>query len=262
MDETDYLLMPLWAPMQSWGDQVLAGDNRPSLRFPTHSGLSGLIAAALGIDRSEVERLNALHQSLNFISLDCCKGSLQTDFYAVNGFVRAEKLKVDTKSTFIGRKTYMANTAFLVAVYLEKDHAPRTLEKIGKALLFPQFSLYAGRKSHPFQLPPVYHRSGNVPIFRWNDPFQEMIQLREREVEGFSKEEQGQALFKNRRLPRFLSEEDAYFYTEHPPFEGSSNLYQIRDRYVASTLKTRRFDERNVFSFSISNYKTHNAVSD
>lgn len=272
MKERDYLLMPIWATMQSWGDQVVAGDDRPTLSFPTHSGLCGLIAAALGLERSEHSRLRALHQSLNFIILDICKGALQTDFYSVKGFVRAERLKVAPKATIIGRKTYMTDSAFLIAAYLTDEGASFSLAEIGKALLQPHYPLYAGRKSYPFHLPPVYHKRGIVPLFRWQEPYQEMIRLRTQEETEFQKplksrqqskpKNLSEALFKNRFLPDFSKEEKAYFYCDDPAYREDSIPYQIQDRYLANPLKTRHFDERTVYSISIHHYKTNYAVSE
>ncbi len=272
MKERDYLIMPIWATMQSWGDQVLAGDDRPTLSFPTHSGLCGLIAAALGIERSEHSRLSALHQSLNFITLDICKGALQTDFYSVTGFVRAEGLKVAPKSTIIGRKTYMADSAFLVAAYLTDESASFSLAEMGSALLQPHYPLYAGRKSYPFQLPPVYHKGETVPLFRWKEPYHEMIRLREQEKTAFQEplkarkqskpENLSEALFKNRLLPDFPEDDQTYFYCDDPAYREGAIPYQIRDRYLANTLKTRQFEERTVYSISIHHYKTNHAVSE
>ncbi len=269
MKECDYLLMPIWAAMQSWGDQVLAGDDRPTLSFPTHSGLCGLIAAALGIERSNHAQLNALHQSLNFIVLDICKGALQTDFYSVKGFVRAEGLKVDQRSTVIGRKTYMADTAFLVAASLHEAPAPYTLESIGQALLQPHYPLYAGRKSYPFHLPPVYHIAGKVHLFRWKEPYHEMIRLRQQENIEFQQKRASttdhdhlsDSLFKDCGLPKFLEEERANFYSDDPEHREYSIPYHVRDRYVANSLGTRQFEERTVYSISIHACKTNYAIS-
>ncbi|MGK5094769.1 type I-E CRISPR-associated protein Cas5/CasD [Deltaproteobacteria bacterium TL4] len=262
----EYLLMPLWAPMQSWGDMVLTGDDRPSLSFPTHSGLCGLIAAALGLERSEAERLQALHQSLNFIVLEICKGALQTDFFSVKGVVVADKLKVDSERTLIGRKTYLADTAFLVSVFQEtpSQKAP-SLPEIGKALLNPQYALYAGRRGHPWSLPPVYHQQGQVPVFSWEHPLAEMATFRNLEQTFQNQLETDfqcqEALFKNQKLPPFSKEEDTRFYCDATILQGDSAIteatlkqgipYRIRDRYLPGPLDARQFAERLVYPLAL-----------
>lgn len=44
-----YLILRLAGPMQAWGQPTFEG-TRPTGRFPTRSGLLGLLGACLGID--------------------------------------------------------------------------------------------------------------------------------------------------------------------------------------------------------------------
>ena len=48
--------------MQSWGASA-AGYDRPTLEAPTHSGVLGIVGAALGIERTDVPSLAGLHRS-------------------------------------------------------------------------------------------------------------------------------------------------------------------------------------------------------
>ncbi|MGK0290813.1 MAG: CRISPR system Cascade subunit CasD [bacterium] len=255
----DYLLMPIWATMQSWGDLMIAGDDKPSLPFPTHSGLCGLICAGLGIRREQKEELCQIHQSLNFIILEVCQGTQETDFYAVNGLVRAEKLTSKPNDTFIGRKTFLSDTAFLVAVYEEKKLDDYSLEEIGKALLNPIFPIYAGRKSYPFLTPPVFHEQGNVQVKNWEHPFDEMKQLLVEEANKQQEKQEHLGIFK-KKLPPVSKK--AIFYYDHSLSDmvqkfvaGDSGeqgaVYSIYDRFLPSELKTRQFERRNVHSINI-----------
>lgn len=274
-----YLLMPIWAPMQSWGDLVLAGDDRPSLSFPTHSGLCGLIAAALGIKRDQWDQLREIHRSLDFLILECSKGNIETDFYSVTGFVRAEGLKPAPRDTFIGRKTYLTDYAFLVAVYQKEETSSSfSLEDIGNALLSPGYPLYAGRKSYTFSTAPVFHVHGKAQIFHWENPFEEMLLLKSKEyahqknMPNHSAISQTESfLFKNSRLPKFSSV--SMFYSSEELMDEFQGIainektvvskhtgipYTLRDKYIPTSLKLRRFEERKVYITSI---QEENAIS-
>ena len=55
----DYLVMRLYAPLSSWGT-VAVGEDRPTVNYPTRSAVLGLLGAALGIKRSESQKLQDL----------------------------------------------------------------------------------------------------------------------------------------------------------------------------------------------------------
>src|SRR5438445_3577743 len=59
----DYLILKLEGVLQSWGIHTYE-DYRPSNMFPTLSGILGLLAACLGIERKDWERLQALDRSI------------------------------------------------------------------------------------------------------------------------------------------------------------------------------------------------------
>jgi len=60
-----FLILKLDGVMQGWGGHTYE-DWRPTELFPTRSGLLGLLGACLGIDRQDIDRLNALAESVNF----------------------------------------------------------------------------------------------------------------------------------------------------------------------------------------------------
>ena len=57
-----YLMLKLAGPMQAWGTHTFE-DYRAIHPFPTRSGIVGLLAACLGIERHDRESLMALGQS-------------------------------------------------------------------------------------------------------------------------------------------------------------------------------------------------------
>lgn len=60
-----FLILRLDGPMQAWGTHTLE-DFRPSNVYPTRSGLLGLLAACLGIERSDHIGQAALAASVEF----------------------------------------------------------------------------------------------------------------------------------------------------------------------------------------------------
>src|SRR4030043_1355038 len=61
----EYLILRLKGVLQSWGGHTFE-DYRPSNLFPTRSGLVGLLAACLGIDRKDLETQKALTDSFQY----------------------------------------------------------------------------------------------------------------------------------------------------------------------------------------------------
>ena len=256
----EYLLLPIWAPMQSWGDLSLAGDDKPSLSFPTFSGICGLIGAALGIDRTNSDRLNEIQNGLDFIVMELSQGQMRTDFYSVQGLVRAEGLVAKPKDTFIGRKKYLADASFIVALFI-RESCNLTLQQIGEALIHPKFQLYAGRKSYPFSLPPIYHRSGEPIIFNWSEPLESLLEIKSGESKWQSNlipnktefsEEMNAAVFKNRKLPE-ISRNTVFYFGQQTALEiesvepGKGIPQKIWDHDMPGSGKIRQFEQRKVY---------------
>lgn len=244
-----YLLMPIVAPMQSWGDLVVSGDDRPTLPFPTHSGLAGMIGAALGIDRKDREKLAQLHDHLGFIVAELAPGAREHDYYAVNNPIRAEGKVSDTP--IIGNKYYLADALFLAAAW-NTDRCPYSLEDIGQALLFPCFALYAGRRAYPLSVPPVYHQNGAPRIQKWDDPFAEIRELIKTDS---TRSQIFQADPRVKTPPetiRFYC--DWQTLADHGRLDKQSPIpYTVRDRYHGGYRNWgyREFDPRDLYSFNL-----------
>ncbi|GBC61449.1 type I-E CRISPR-associated protein Cas5/CasD [Desulfonema ishimotonii] len=240
---TQYLLMPIAAPMQSWGDMVVSGDDRPSLPFPTHSGLAGMICAALGIDRKDGEQLRQVHDYLCFVVAQVNAGAMWHDFYTVRNVVRATG---GTDGAIVGRKFYLADALFLVAVSAGQA-CPYTLKQIGHALLFPRFALYAGRRAYPLSLPPVCLENSAARMAECENPVREMGTL-------LRNEETRRGLFYHHPLAdQPVSELRFYVESgEAGAFGLSGDVplipHTVRDRYHGRyrSWGYREFDERDV----------------
>lgn len=135
------LLLRLAAPLQAWGSSSKF-IVRSTEREPTKSGVIGMIAAALGIQRNDDAKKLAPLAQLRFGVRADKEGILLKDFHMVHGYKIAD----------VTERYYLSDAAFLVA--LECDDK-KLLEEIAAALQKPVYPLYLGRKSCPPTLPVV-----------------------------------------------------------------------------------------------------------
>lgn len=134
----------LEGPMQSWGGPV-AGDDRPSLDFPTKSGILGLVAGALGLDRSDVPSLVALHRCLHVAVRVDRAGTRGVDFHTAQDVPRGDR---GTAETVVSRRSYLYDASFAVLV-IEGEGLQTPLEVIADALARPRCAPALGRRGCP-----------------------------------------------------------------------------------------------------------------
>lgn len=157
-----YLVFRLYGPMASWGEAAVGGD-RPSASHPGRSAVLGLLAAALGIKRSEQAQLNALYQSVQFAVKEYSAGALVRDYHTAQvPSTDKKRLHRHRKSelsapgyklnTVLSSRDYRSDGVWVVAIWLT-DKAEVTLAELAEALLKPRFTLYLGRKSCPLAAP-------------------------------------------------------------------------------------------------------------
>lgn len=157
-----YLVFRLYGAMASWGEAAVGGD-RPSATHPGRSAVLGLLAAAVGIKRTEQTKLNALYQSVQFAVKECSAGVLVRDYHTaqvpstdkkrVHRHRKSELAAPGYKlNTVLSSRDYRADGVWLVAIWLT-DSATVTLSELAEALLKPHFTLYLGRKSCPLAAP-------------------------------------------------------------------------------------------------------------
>lgn len=148
------LLIRLAGPMQSWGT-TSRFDQRDTGKEPSKSGVIGLLAAAMGIDRDNWQRIELLTRLKLAVRHDR-PGSLKYDYQTAGGANTDVIIKADGKlergGGIISRRYYLADAVFLVGLESEDDHL---LHSIAEALQNPTWPLFLGRKSY---LPsePVY----------------------------------------------------------------------------------------------------------
>lgn len=138
------LLLRLAAPLQAWGSGSKF-NIRNTGREPTKSGVIGMIAAAMGIQRNDdPEKLIPLSALCFGVRIER-EGKLLKDFHMVHEMI-------GKKDSHVTERYYLSDAVFLVALS-SNDEA--FLESIAHALKNPVYPLFLGRRSCPPTLPIV-----------------------------------------------------------------------------------------------------------
>lgn len=136
------MLLRLAGPMQSWGT-TSRFDQRDTGKEPSKSGVIGLLAAALGIDREEWNAdLQALAALLMGVRHDR-PGVLKRDYQTAQHIISADRSKVH--ETAVTTRDYLADAVFLVGL---EGPDRSLLESAHAALQNPVWPLALGRKSY------------------------------------------------------------------------------------------------------------------
>jgi len=155
-----FLVFQLYAPLSSWGEPAV-GEYRGTHVRPSESALLGLLAAALGLRRSDDEAHAILRNSYGFAIGVQSDGEILRDYHtaqvapraALKGLPRStrkDELAVPPEdlTTILSTRDYRQDAASIVAVQA-KDDARYGLDVLAEALREPRFVLYLGRKSCP-----------------------------------------------------------------------------------------------------------------
>lgn len=135
------LLLRLAAPLQAWGSNSKFGV-RATEREPTKSGVIGMLAAALGLQRNDEKTSEVLEQlsAMRFGVRTDREGRLIRDFHTV---------KFD-KNADISDRYYLSDAAFVAAFESEDTEL---LNRLAEAVLQPYYPMFLGRRSCPPTLP-------------------------------------------------------------------------------------------------------------
>ncbi len=139
------LLLRLSAPLQAWGSNSKF-NIRTTEREPTKSGVIGMIAAALGIQRNNDEGKLKPLAKLKFGMRVEREGKLLKDFHMVH----EPKTGKSEPQSHVTTRYYLSDAVFLAG--FESDDV-QLLEKIKNAVLNPVYPMYLGRRSCPVTLP-------------------------------------------------------------------------------------------------------------
>lgn len=142
-----YLALKLQGVMQAWGGHTFE-DLRHTEVIPTRSGILGLLAACLGIDRLDVEQQEALAASVKIAVRADMRGSLgterMTDFHTVK-----DARKVDGKANpypVVSYREYLCDAHFTVLLE-EQPGAAYSCADIARAVRYPIYTPFLGRRS-------------------------------------------------------------------------------------------------------------------
>lgn len=149
---TEFLILRLQGPMQAWGTHTYE-DYRPVERFPTRSGLVGLLGACLGLGRKDVQSREALSASFQMaVRVDQRETEpvMFTDFHTV-----LEARKTDgkpNKNPVVSHREYLCDAHFTVVLRVTPD-SEFSLERLEQAVVSPCYTPVLGRRSCPLSLP-------------------------------------------------------------------------------------------------------------
>lgn len=141
------LLLRLVGPMQSWGT-TSRFDHRDTGKEPSKSGVVGLLAAALGIDRenwTDLEPLTRLSMGVRHDRPGMPKRDYQTAGCAASDAIIKADGSQAKDGGVVSQRFYLADAAFLVG--METEDRP-LLEQVHAALRDPVWPLALGRKSY------------------------------------------------------------------------------------------------------------------
>ncbi len=146
------LFMRLEGPRQSWGIRAI-GRYRRTHRVPTKSGVIGLLGAALGLSRQELNRRLDVFSALTMgVRVDRA-GRVEEDYHTVGarlGVLAADGTIKKTASTrapeaIISRREYVTDASFLVVLSATGKLVP-LVDELAVALQNPKWPLFLGRK--------------------------------------------------------------------------------------------------------------------
>lgn len=145
------LLLLAAGPLQAWGVRSASPRRRDTLRFPSRSGVIGLLAACRGELRTDP--LDWASDLVITVRVDQ-PGRVITDFHTAGGGYEArEQMRSGTgkprADAEVSTREYLADAAFVVAVT-----GPEALvRELASSVRKPAFTPFLGRKACPPGLP-------------------------------------------------------------------------------------------------------------
>ncbi|MER7835362.1 type I-E CRISPR-associated protein Cas5/CasD [Streptomyces sp. NPDC096040] len=140
------LTLQLAGPLQSWGASARFA-RRGTENAPTKSGVVGLLAAALGLDRDADQQLTELAALRFGVRIDQ-PGTRIRDFQTAHHLDTGEAMP-------LSERFYLADAVFVAAV----EGGDALVDRLATALRAPAYLPYLGRRSCPPAIPldPAVH---------------------------------------------------------------------------------------------------------
>ncbi|ASO21801.1 CRISPR system Cascade subunit CasD [Actinoalloteichus hoggarensis] len=146
------------APMQSWGTRS-AYIKRDTAREPTKSGVVGVVASAMGIDRDDRASIAALAELRLGVRVDR-EGLLEVDFHTAQNVPNTEG---GGHRTVVSHRYHLSDALFLVVLAGEGPEQEALLLRAEAALRSPAWPLFFGRKAFVPSRPLLGEGSAEAP---------------------------------------------------------------------------------------------------
>jgi CRISPR system Cascade subunit CasD len=157
-----FLLFTLYAPLGSFGE-IAVGERRTSFSRPARSAVLGMIAGALGIDRSDEDAQSNLDCAYGLILRADHPGTILDDYHTIQSrparrnqtfATRREALATPLElETLLSVREYRCDPLFTVALLALDPPGRFGPEQLNQALRSPTYTPYMGRKACPLGLP-------------------------------------------------------------------------------------------------------------
>jgi CRISPR system Cascade subunit CasD len=160
----NHLLFQLYGPMASWGD-VAVGEMRPTFNHPSKSAVLGLVAAALGLKRSDSKKQRALAGDYHFAVRLENAGVMLRDFHTAEvpsgkrlpAHVQTRRDELNavkhSDNPVLSRRDYRCDARATICLWTADEDPRWSLSELAEELRAPSFLLYLGRKACPLSLP-------------------------------------------------------------------------------------------------------------
>jgi CRISPR system Cascade subunit CasD len=155
-----YLLWTYYAPLSAHS-LVATGQDLLTSSRPMRTGAIGVLASCLGIERTRVADITALHDGIGFAVRVDDAGSRMTDYHtamvprgdeARGQLSRWHELQAGPPVAQVTYRDYIVGGLYTVA-HWERPGSKVSLDHIMAALLQPAFAPFAGRAACSFGLP-------------------------------------------------------------------------------------------------------------
>ena len=140
--------------------EIAVGERRMGWARPARSAILGLVAAAMGIERTNEKVHRQLQQGLYFAVRTDAPGRPFVDYHTTQTpkgrnrkfGTRREQLASGELHTVLSRREWRSDACFTVALWIRRENSV-DIDKLARALRNPDFALFLGRKSAPLGLP-------------------------------------------------------------------------------------------------------------
>lgn len=189
----EFLVFRLSGPMAAFGE-ITVGEQRSLWDAPSKSGILGLLAACLGLNRDQSDALSQLDQGLGYaVRLDN-PGYPLRDYHTAQTPTEAARkrrqkagldmqtrkgdLEADDLNTVLSERMYRLEWVATIALWVKSGDL--ALDRLEAALNRPVYTPYLGRKACPLGAPPRPHcmkADGLLAAFDHYDALEETTRL-------------------------------------------------------------------------------------